>query len=144
MATEDLRIKAAKVAAAASLKDLRLQASHTELIEFPTPGVELSVDLKVDLKANKSPNKDLVALAAQFTVNISEARDEKKQGIAIISCAFSSAFEMAEQVDWSDDELEAFANTTGIFAVHPYAREFVSDATSRMGLPTLTLDFLKL
>jgi len=30
-----------------------------------------------------------------------------------------------------------------LFAIYPYAREYISDATRRMGLPALVLDLLK-
>lgn len=140
---EDLRIRAAKVAGAASLRDLRLTASQTEAMEVPAPGQELGVELKIELEANSTENHDIVALLARFDVSISKSEDEEIQRIATISCTFTTVFEMQQPVDWTDEELKAFANTTGVFAVYPYAREFVSDATTRMGLPTLTLDFLK-
>lgn len=142
--SQDLRVLAAKVAAEANLKDLRLQSSHTEVIQLPTPGAELNVDLNIELTTKGSDQNEIIALMARFDVTISESPAELDKTVAKISCTFASAFAMQEPRTWSDEELEAFANTTGIFAIYPYAREFVSDATSRLGLPTLTLDFLKL
>ncbi|MGV1008749.1 MAG: hypothetical protein ACOYBY_09090 [Dermatophilaceae bacterium] len=37
------------------------------------------------------------------------------------------------------EELDAYAQSTGVFALHPYARELVADQTTRLGLPPLTL-----
>ncbi|WP_426247120.1 hypothetical protein [Nocardioides sp. LHG3406-4] len=42
--------------------------------------------------------------------------------------------------DFSADELEAFAFALGVMHVHPYARETVQSATSRLGYPPFTLD----
>lgn len=42
--------------------------------------------------------------------------------------------------EFSADELEAFAFALGVMHVHPYARETVQSATSRLGYPPFTLD----
>lgn len=42
--------------------------------------------------------------------------------------------------EYSADELQAFAFALGVMHVHPYARETVQSATSRLGYPPFTLD----
>lgn len=42
--------------------------------------------------------------------------------------------------EFSSDELQAFAFALGVMHVHPYARETVQSATSRLGYPPFTLD----
>lgn len=44
--------------------------------------------------------------------------------------------------EFSADELEAFAFALGVMHVHPYARETVQSATSRLGYPPFTLDMI--
>ena len=44
----------------------------------------------------------------------------------------------------TEGELDAFSNTTGQFALHPYAREFIADLTGRMRLSPLHIGMLKL
>ena len=42
------------------------------------------------------------------------------------------------------EELTAYAVTTGQLALHPYVREYISNITTRLGLPSLTVGVLKL
>ncbi|KAB7739378.1 SecB chaperone [Nostocoides sp. F2B08] len=42
----------------------------------------------------------------------------------------------------TEEELAAYAETTGLFALYPFAREWAHDLTGRMGLPPLTLGVL--
>lgn len=41
-----------------------------------------------------------------------------------------------------EEELTAYAATTGRFALYPYIREYVYDLTGRLALPPLTLEIL--
>lgn len=42
------------------------------------------------------------------------------------------------------EEVEAYARSTGLFALHPYAREHIAALTSRLGLPALTIGVLRM
>lgn len=42
----------------------------------------------------------------------------------------------------TEEELTAYAATTGRFALYPYIREYVYDLTGRLALPPLTLEIL--
>lgn len=44
----------------------------------------------------------------------------------------------------SDAELDAFARTTGVFTLYPYARAEIQNVTAHMGLPPLTLDVYRI
>ena len=44
----------------------------------------------------------------------------------------------------NSEELNAYAISTGQYALYPYAREYISDLTMRLGLPPLTIGVLKI
>lgn len=147
----DRRVAAGKIAGSASLFDIRLTQSSTALHAIPASHAELDVDLKISPSAQIAPaetDSGLLLVNADFNVSIravtsrghgNEARDD----VADIVCSFTAAFQNSLPEEPTQAELDAFADTTGIFALYPYAREFFSDATRRMGLPVLVLDLLK-
>lgn len=144
------RVVAGKIAGSTNLFDIRLTKSVSELHSIPAADAKLDVDLKISPSAQASAVDDgatLLLVNADFSVTINAAdsasADDAAPTIAEISCSFTAAFQNCLDDEPTQDELDAFADTTGIFALYPYAREFFSDATRRMGLPVLVLDLLK-
>ena len=62
---------------------------------------------------------------------------------AEVSFTLLALYSLRELADGAEevttDELEAFAETTGLMALHPYARELIQDQTARLDLPALTI-----
>ena len=144
------RVLAGKIAGSTNLFDIRLTKSVSELHSIPTADAKLDVDLKISPSAQTSATEDgarLLLVNADFAVTInaadSDAADDANPALAAISCSLTAAFQNCLEDEPTQDELDAFADTTGIFALYPYAREFFSDATRRMGLPVLVLDLLR-
>ena len=50
-----------------------------------------------------------------------------------MSCSYGALYDLGAAADLDDDELDAFARTTGVLALSPYARAWVQDTTARMG-----------
>lgn len=59
-----------------------------------------------------------------------------------ISASFQLQYELAPEAKLTEAEIEAFAKINSTFNAWPYWREFVHNATTRMGLPALTLPLL--
>ena len=53
-------------------------------------------------------------------------------------------FDDPEAQPFSDDELRAFTQSSGLFTLYPFATATVSDLTTRVGLPALILPMLKI
>lgn len=140
-----LRARAGAIAGTSNLFDIRLTKSNVRLNRVQAPTAQLNVDVEMSPSASISLDGDdegLLLVNADFNVRIMDASDEADP-IAEVECTFVAAFESHLDSEPSGDELGAFAETTGLSAVYPYAREYISDATRRMGLPALVLDLLK-
>lgn len=140
-----LRVRAGAIAGTSNLFDVRLAQSNVGLNRVPAPTAQLNVDVEVSPSASISLDDDeagLLLVNVEFHVRIADTA-ENAEPVAEVECAFVAAFESHPDSEPSGDELEAFAETTGLFAVYPYAREYISDVTRRMGLPALVLDLLK-
>ncbi|WP_293831641.1 protein-export chaperone SecB [uncultured Corynebacterium sp.] len=144
---EELRVQAGRVAGQSNLRDIRLTSSQLELVSVPEPGAPLEVALDVSPEAQISsgtyPDPHLILVNCSFDVSISREDSSDSAQVANIRSSFTAAFTADSDNDFSDQELQAFANSTGVFAIYPYAREYVSDCTRRLGLPTLVLDLFK-
>ncbi len=140
----DLRVQAGAIAGTSNLFDVRLTQSNIQLTRVPAPSAQLSVNVEMSPSASISldrENEGLLLVNAAFNVRITDVGDN--DDVAEVKCAFVAAFESHLDDEPSREELDAFAETTGLFAVYPYAREYISDVTRRMGLPALVLDLLK-
>jgi hypothetical protein len=52
-------------------------------------------------------------------------------------------YSLDEATKFSDEELQAFGATTGLLTAHPFARETVASLSTRVGLPQLVLDVMR-
>jgi len=149
-----LRQIAARLGGRAELLDVRLTSSSAELLSMPASEKRLSFDAEVAPGARRAGEGAFV-VEVSFTVAIRlESADPvgagpdtgegtERENVARLSCGFAALY--AVDADGPrDDELDAFARTTGVFALYPYARSWVQDTTARMGLPPLTLPVYRL
>jgi hypothetical protein len=144
-----LRHLAARVAGQADLLDVRLTSCTCETLDVPRPDARLTFDLDIEPGVPERVDEVAVAVECTFTVSITEVDDEAaaedaKDGpagpqIARVSCSYAALYALDLDPAPTDDECDAFARTTGVFALYPYARAFIQDITARMGLPPLTL-----
>ena len=73
---------------------------------------------------------------------VRNGEDETNELVTEIPFQFAALYvlEMADGAEPpSADEVTAFGQSTGAFAIYPYARAYAQDVTSRLGLPALTL-----
>ncbi len=152
---------AARVAARAEIRDVRLFSSNVELDNFPSTGSRLRWSLDTDVAIEREEDDSAFILRSKYSLVIAEAKDvvsdsengdndaagEEEGRVADISFEFAALFDLElregdEPVE--DSELQAFAVTTGQFALYPYSREYIYDVTGRLGLPPLTVGVLKL
>lgn len=156
---EPERSLAARVAMCVELLDVRLFGTAANL---DNPGFEGSLsytlDSSVSFQTVGEPTKSVI-VTCEYEVIVSDSPESDDDGpadaeddastddddsskVADIEFTLAALYavrssEAEDGAPFSDDEFEAFAATTGQFALYPYAREFISDITSRMGLPAL-------
>jgi hypothetical protein len=153
MGESEDRGRARRVAARAEIQDVRLIRSKIELVAVPVDGRQYVYDVEVtDTELDWQPGQANFAVRCAYDVTIGQmvvldAADdtqvtEKEQSIATIAFTMAALFRLGMREGdepATDDELSAYAASTGAFALHPFAREYVYDITGRLKLPALTL-----
>lgn len=74
---------------------------------------------------------------------VAQLRNTDGETIAEIKASFVAAFSVECDEEPDKDELEEFAGSTGRLVLRPYAREFMHQMSTRMGIPALTLEVLR-
>lgn len=154
---EEGRNQAARVAAWSEVNDVRLFDSKAELRRVPEAH-RLRYDLESDVTMQYIEDDDGLVVTGEYKISVNEApddaesdpvEDDANEAQSCYELTFTMAALFTVTVPdgvepLSEMELNAFARTTGHFALHPYAREFVADMTGRAGLPPLHIGMLKL
>src|SRR5262249_55110462 len=90
-----------------------------------------------------------IAIAEPEDSPDSEAPDEETEEHPVTRITFELC--ALYEIDLEEDdepvkepELTAYARSSGMFTIYPYAREYVHDVTSRLGLPPLVMDVFKI
>ncbi|AFJ34723.1 SecB chaperone Rv1957 [Mycobacterium sp. MOTT36Y] len=145
--------KAARLAARAQIIDVRLLRTEAALRRQPDPDRRLSYDIELEPAVDwfeEIPDQFVVRIACRLKIDIAdddESTEDTDDEIAIVTADFEYAAlfdcDMRDGDDpLSEDELQAYAETTARFALYPYIREYVYDLTGRLAIPPLTLGVL--
>jgi hypothetical protein len=152
----DLQLAAARVAARTQIRDIRLLRTEAAVHKAPDPSRGLTYDLEFEPAVDADPENTsvfVVRLACRLSIdNLAADDDDNTTSVEADDEPVASAdFEYAALFDYqvregesvpSEDELAAYATTTGRFALYPYIREYIYDLTGRLALPPLTLEVL--
>jgi hypothetical protein len=150
---DDARSLAAKVAARANLRDVRLFSVEAALDQLPEGAQRLSYSFEVKIEVQHLPETATLLVDGRYALVVRNMEHEDAGGESSQSEASERdhlaqlTFQLAALYSVDDDgagfperELDAFGETTGLLTLHPYAREFVANMTGRMGLPALHLE----
>lgn len=153
-----MRQIAARLGGRAELLDVRLMGCQAEARELAVADTPLSVSLEVEPSAMAEGSGRGLIVTVRFDTSVT--REEPAAGgadadgdadsapdetgdeppvVATLSCTYAALYDFGENGELGEDELDAFARTTGVFALYPYARAWTQDSTARMGMPPLTL-----
>jgi hypothetical protein len=159
----EARRKAARVAARAEIRDVRMLKSAVELVQFPSlaPHLRYTLDADVNVEYEEGATSFVVGVVYNLTIDQPLSDDGSgavkeetppSNGETQVPRVATLNFELAalftlEMRDGDepvkDEELEAYASSTGRLLLYPYAREYVYDVTGRLGLPALTMGVLQ-
>lgn len=148
---------AARVAGQAELRDIQVFKLVAELMEHPASGVALDYDLDTDPRCVTPDESNALIVEVSYDLLIrqplergDEADDQsdvENRDVARIELLLAALFDLPAHPDgrpYGEDEFRAFADTSGQFALYPYARQAITDMTTRLALPPLVLGMLKL
>ena len=146
--------QAARVAARADIRDVRLFETTAKLIRPPEPSSRLSYRLKSDAAVEYDNGESFVVRVSYQLAIVEESPDgeddpfnDPQAAIAEIEFEQGGLFELEMREHdgpVQTDELKAYAVSTGQFALYPYARQYVYDLTGRLALPPLTISVLRM
>lgn len=153
MSLDEVRAEAARVAAFADLRDVRMWGIDADLKNTALIG-NLSYELVSDIQVQDGGEEPFLLVHGTYNIvlnvlNAPENPDDEPAvagELARIGLRLTAFFSLDERPDdaFSENELNAFGQTTGQFALFPYVRELVASTTGRMGLPPLHLGVMRL
>lgn len=142
---------ASRVAARASILDVRLFKTSAELHGFPNADTHLAWSLEVQPIIEYSEGDAYSVMRVNYEVEIGQQHEsaqpdeesDDSEVLAAISFQFGALYRLnIEGLDSpiKADEISAFARSGVMLALFPYAREYVNDVTMRLGLPPLVIN----
>lgn len=142
---EEHRQLAARVAGQAEIIDIQVFKLTAELLLQPKPGEGLRYDLQQSVKYSQ-PSKTLLVAEGTYELEIwQQIEADERSSLATVSLVAGALYQLPDdERSYSDEELQAFAETTGQFALYPFVRQQVYDLTGRIGLPPLVLGVLRM
>ncbi|MEU7920664.1 hypothetical protein [Micromonospora zamorensis] len=136
----------------ADIADVRLFDANLHFDRFPDESNAMTWRLEMTPSTSYNDGADFFILEIEYEVVIQEVADtppaEEADTTDLATMAFKLGclyrLELNDRAHPESSELDSFAKTMGTMALYPYAREFVQNITSRMGLPPLTLATFRL
>ncbi|AQP50982.1 hypothetical protein [Tessaracoccus flavescens] len=149
MSETSLRLLASRIAGQADLKDVRTAKLHAEMAFPPAPGARLSYELRADFEYGlPEEDGDPTVISGEYTIPLWIIdEDGERDQFAELSFALVALYEVPDSPTgepYRPEEWNAFVQTTGQFALYPFARETASMLSTRLGVPPLTLGMLRL
>jgi hypothetical protein len=148
----EARKVAARLAARTDIRDVRLLKSSAEIMRLPVAEPVLTYDLTSEAAVEYQPGRESFVVRGVYHLSISadpvpsDEEAERDLSVAKIEFEHAALFVIDKGADDPPEaeELNAYAISTGQFALYPYVREYISDITGRLGLPPLTVGVLRM
>jgi len=144
---------AARLAGITDIRDVRLLKTSAEIVNLAAEHPFLIYDLNSEAAVEYEPGGGSFVVRGTYRLFIrssSEANgtESHESPSPVANIEFEHAALFVINTEGHDppkpEELNAYAVTTGQFALYPYVREYISNLTARLGLPPLTVGVLKL
>lgn len=132
----------ARVGARAQLTDVRAHAIHGELFDFGNLGTlrpDIEVTVHVTPPTDAGSFVVIVDYETKFSRTDDEVGDDEPEHAATVSVGVAGLYSFDPPEDLTEDELNAYACTAGVMALHPYGRELIATTIQRFGLPAFQL-----
>jgi hypothetical protein len=147
------RERAARLAARTDIRAVRILRSCAEMVRLPVDDPYLAYDFDSDAAVEYEPGGVSFVVRGTYRVAIRTVTSDDTPDVPenpdaeVAKIEFEQAALFVMDLDEGEAppdaaELDAYAVSTGQYALHPYAREYIADITGRLGLPPLTLGVL--
>lgn len=140
---DDALALAAAVSRRVQIHDVRLMGcnyKHTPLAAKQ----RLEVQLSFDVKAHVNTKEKIVGVVPSFQMIALPVEGAEKKPAVEIQAVFMLVYKAESLEGLKTENFDSFARINGIYNAWPYWREFVQSATTRMGLPSLTLPVFRI
>lgn len=161
--------RGSRVGGSATLSDIRFHNIGASLKRFKVPK-KMRPTVQVDVSSSPVTASGSFVVMAEYSVNIydhsEDANDDHRQRdgygeetprgsdsaeasvenlIASIEVSVAALYRtQGLPDDVAEDEVESFAMSGGLLALHPYAREAVASSLQRLGLPSYQMRTIKI
>jgi hypothetical protein len=144
---------AARLAGMTDIRDVRLMKSFAEIVNLRVEHPFLVYDLNSEAAVEYEPGGESFVVRGTYRLFIKSSSnatgsDSEVPASAVANIEFEQAALFVMDIEGQEppkaEELNAYAVSTGQFALYPYVREYISNLTTRLGLPPLTVGALKL
>jgi hypothetical protein len=144
---------AARLAGITDIRDVRLMKSTVEIVNLPVEHPFLAYDLNSEASVEYEPGGESFVVRGTYRLLIRSSptatgSESQESASPVANIEFEHAALFVMDMDGQEppvpEELNAYAVSTGQFALYPYVREYISNITTRLGLPPLIVGVLKL
>ena len=125
-----------KVSQSTHLDGVRLLRGSFHVERVAEPSTANPAGLGTSFSFEQSIESDHLLSRVSIALDVQQLGPPPRHFVSV-KATIELSYKMAAK--FAEDELEAFAKINGIYHAWPYWREFVQSATTRAGLPPLTL-----
>ncbi len=125
------------------LKSVRLMGCECQQMHLVGAGQKgFEIERKTESSTDEGRNR--IFILAHFTLKTNEIGAVDKEPFAIIKATFLLIYKADSLEGITNEAVEQFGKTNGVYNAWPYWREFVQNTIVRMNLPTLTIPVFRL
>ncbi len=106
-------------------------------------GVGLKFDI-LSVGVGTDPDAKLIFVKPEFSLTTFKEGDDEVGSILAIQATFVLMYAVESLDGLSEENLDAFGATNGVFNAWPYWREYVQSTVGRMGLPSIAVPVYRL
>ncbi|MFP3938530.1 MAG: hypothetical protein ACLFVW_09340 [Phycisphaerae bacterium] len=128
----------ARVAKKVDIGQIRALAFSAQTQPDMPPGM-LSVQNSVSTGYRRDEDDGSLVILAKFGLTASSDDATVEHPAIELSLTLELQYECSDVGKFQEDDLEAFAQVNGPYNAWPYWREYVQNAVTRMGLPSLVV-----
>lgn len=127
-----------RIVSVVQIQDIRLREASCRVLVAPAEiaeTIQVKISHEAEFLADQGPRGSLRILV-RCGLEI-RARDDEETPQAEVQGSFELVYRLPNDVTFSDEELQGFADFNAVFNAWPYWRELVQTSLARMSLPPL-------
>jgi preprotein translocase subunit SecB len=97
-----------------------------------------------DLGIVINPSVDVKGSRLHYEIRYKVSAKKQDTSVLALDCTYQISYNIPEDAQAEQNEIEAFGSTTVLFTIHPYVRELVANISARAGLPPIMLGAMRL